>query len=96
LSLSAQIESEDLSLELYPNPAPKGELKLQTDIGSTQDQPLVISVRDIIGNHKLYRVITSGNTINQSLDPEGILTSGIYVVTVSSGNISKSARVIVK
>ncbi|MCI5055950.1 MAG: T9SS type A sorting domain-containing protein [Flavobacteriales bacterium] len=93
----SDLVDERIQLELYPNPAPKGDLKIRTDFRDVEvDAPIIIDVRDIIGNQKLYRTVYNSKFVDQALDPEGVLTSGVYVITVALGNRVKSERVIVK
>lgn len=76
---------DKMGLNLYPNPVRNGLVTIKTN----NNQPLQVTVYDVLGKQVISRTI-SNNTLNVSS-----LKAGIYLVQVTENNTTSTKKLIV-
>lgn len=86
--------TKDINAKIYPNPA-NGTTTLQFTAPYTGTA--IISVTDLAGRlHQQHTVqVASGNQIQQLLNRQNTLPAGIYMVTITTGGIRQSQKLII-
>ncbi|MFN0276132.1 MAG: T9SS type A sorting domain-containing protein, partial [Chitinophagales bacterium] len=83
--------SDDMLLSVYPNPS-SGNFTLKFD-DVLQDQPLSISIKNLLGEEVFHQQITASDEHHIQLDKN--IANGMYVIEVASGEKMVTQQIIV-
>jgi hypothetical protein len=88
------VREEGSDLVAVPNPTQSQNIKLRLS-GFHPEQKVQVTIFDLQGR-RYYQAIHNPSDFNRALPIDQHLNSGIYIVNVKQGNISKKVRLMVR
>ncbi len=84
--------SNQLNAKIYPNPAPRGQFTLEYE--NPVNEKSVIEIRDLIGRSVYYEETSTYDThVEKNMNVENLKT-GLYILTIKSGNAVSTFKLI--
>ncbi|TGE08500.1 right-handed parallel beta-helix repeat-containing protein [Hymenobacter fodinae] len=91
----APTTASELALSLFPNPARRGS-KLLLDAASWAGQPLRVTITNLTGQVVLQQQVVASRTTPVAVPLPAQVSSGSYVVSVTSGNQVFRTRLVIE
>ncbi|MBL7964314.1 MAG: T9SS type A sorting domain-containing protein [Flavobacteriales bacterium] len=87
---------EEAGLSLYPNPNRGDQVVVRVTGLTTEEQNVTIEVVDLFGKRVITETMPAAGILNTTLDLNGNLASGMYMVNVTAGDVTYSQRLVIQ